>query len=98
MPDSDTDPRMMRAQQDADTPETVPVEEGRREDEASDSDVASGRERRAAIAGQAADEEQMEAILRQNRQARPSAVDAGTGTAGGSRKSLVRHGRSLLGG
>lgn len=98
MADTDTDPRMMRAQQDGDTPETIPVEEGRRQDEASDSDAASGRERRAAIAGQGSDEEQMEAILRQNRQSPPSAADTGTGSRGTFRKSLVRHGRSLLGG
>ncbi len=95
MPDFDTDPKMMREQQNADTPEDITRSEHRRE--LADSDRESGRQREDAIAGKGDGEEQMEAILRQNREGR----DAGEGTsakAGHPKKGLVRRGRSLLGG
>ena len=95
MPDFDTDPKMMREQQNADTPEDITRGERRRE--ATDSDAESARERQEAIAGKGDGEEQMEAILRQNRN------ESGPNTsssveAGHPKKGLVRRGRSLLGG
>lgn len=95
MPDFDTDPRMMREQQNMDTPEDITRGEERRE--AADSDAKSHHQRQDAIAGRGDGEEQMEAILRQNREA--GASDAGASAKPGHpKKGLVRGGRSLLGG
>ncbi|MCE7029868.1 hypothetical protein [Jiella avicenniae] len=95
MPDFDTDSKMMREQQNRDTPEDVTRGDAR--PEAADSDDASSRERRAAISGGGDGEEQMEAILRQNRQ-ETGASEGSTAKAGHPKKGLVRRGRSLLGG
>ena len=95
MPDFDTDPKMMREQQNRDTPEDLTRGEGRRE--AADSDADSRRQRREAIAGKGDGEEQMEAILRQNRQVGRSG-EGSAAQAGHPKKGLVRRGRSLLGG
>ncbi|MBO0902370.1 hypothetical protein [Jiella sonneratiae] len=98
MPDLDTDPTLVRDQQDRDTPQQI-GSEGRRK-EAGDSDAESGEARRAAIRGEGAGgREQMDAILKQNRDGGGSAgAKDGTGTSSRSLRGLVRKGRSLLGG
>ena len=97
MPDLDTDPKMMRKQQDCDTPQAIDHQDGTARSEKGDTDSESGRDRRAAIAGEGPREEQMEAILRQNggesagkKHEVPASQDAHP------RKGLARSGRSRL--
>lgn len=92
---SDTDSKMMREQQNADTPQDITRGDRRRE--AADSDARSARARQDAISGKGEGEEQMEAILRQNREESGPSTRS-SANPGHPRKGLVRRGRSLLGG
>lgn len=100
MPDLDTDPSMMREQQDRDTPQSI-GEDTSRAGESSDSDAGSREAREAAKAGSASES---------GPRTQAAAGENGQATSGGRydiasmRKaalarsaSLVRKGRSLLG-
>ncbi|MCQ0988128.1 hypothetical protein [Jiella marina] len=94
MPEFDTDPKMMREQQDKDTPEEISRDETARRSDASDSDFESKKQREAALAGEGVDEEQMASILRQNQQPndKPTPAEAESEEGHG----LARSGRSRL--
>lgn len=100
MPDLNPDPKLMRGQQDKDTPERIAPDETHAPANRTDSDAASQRARESAKAGVAPNsQEQMASIFEQNGGAEnetvvepdPSTVqdDADSG--------LARKGRSLLG-
>ncbi|MBP0615178.1 hypothetical protein [Jiella mangrovi] len=96
MPDLDTDPKMMREQQDRDTKENAGEKDGARRQ--ADSDAQSAAERQAALEGEGgSQEDQMDAILRQNG-AKEGSSKPESAEPGHPKKGLVRRGRSLLGG
>lgn len=100
MPDLDTDPSMMREQQDLDTPQSIGTDTSPAR-ESSDSDAGSRADREAAKAGSAARPKEM--TPRTDRGDGPAqaagrydiAVMRKAALARGA--SLVRKGRSLLG-
>ncbi|MEX6507080.1 hypothetical protein [Jiella sp. M17.18] len=101
MADSDTDPKMMRAQQDRDTPEHIARDETAPRREAGDTDAASAADRERALAGGTANSvDQMDAILGANRAghgAQATAADEAEAEGEASGKAgLVRSGRSRL--
>ena len=100
MPDLNPDPKLMRDQQDKDTPERIAPDETHAAAGRSDSDAASQRDRESAKAGVAPNgKEQMASIFEQNGGKDGDAVvepdpAGGQDNAGGG---LARNGRSLLG-
>lgn len=97
---TDTDSKMMRAQQNKDARQTIEPDETHPRPQAHDSDAASGRDRDAAAAGTAdVSQDQMDAIFAENKHggkdapgaARPAAAPANGG------RGLAGKGRSLLG-
>ena len=100
MADQNPDPKMMRAQQDRDTPEHIAPDETRASAGHSDSDAASRRDRESAKAGLAPNgQEQMASILEQNGgDASDRSVEPDHGSAtDAADKGLARRDRSLLG-
>ena len=109
MPDLNTDPKMMRDQQDKDTPQHIDEDETHGGPERSDSDPRSGAERESARDGKLpASSNQQDAIFQQNRACAAHEAtgddDAGADVDDKSRdgsghdgSGLVRKGRSLLG-
>ena len=96
MADLSTEPKMMRSQQDKDTPETISEDELAPRKEARDSDEASGRDRELSKTGEATyANEQMNSIFEQNGGGGTKvAPDEAAATDG--RQGLVRSGRSRL--
>lgn len=100
MPDLDTDPSIMREQQDRDTPQSI-GDDTPRAGESSDSDARSRADREAAKAGLATRPKEATPVTDRQDQPVPSA--AGHDIASMSKAalargaSLVRKGRSLLG-
>lgn len=105
----DTDPKTMRRQQDRDTPQDIQPDETAARGEASDSDTESRRAREAAKRGEARQaNEAMDEVFNENRRPENSgevaestfledaATDGNTSLVRDA--SLVRKGRSLLGG
>ncbi|MCB8840112.1 hypothetical protein [Aurantimonas sp. VKM B-3413] len=103
MPDFDTDPKMMREQQDKDTPEHLARDETLAHPGASDSDAASRDDRRKALrTGTGDSTAQMDAILDANHAeagagGTPSGEDEEAAEKSAShRAGLARSGRSRL--
>jgi general stress protein YciG len=99
MSDNSPDPKLMRGQQDKDTPQHIALDETQRPSGRSDSDAESRRERESANAGQAPnDKEQMASILEQNggTQGDTAVKPDEAATAGETGGGLARKGRSLL--
>lgn len=94
MPELDTDPKMMRAQQNKDAREAVDQPGAKRD--ASDSDARSAEERKVAIAGKPAGQT-TGASLHQNHRVADE-PDGEAAEAGDDRGGLARPGRSRLGG
>ena len=96
----DTDSRMMREQQNQDSASTIEADENEGTRAPSDLDAQSRVAREAAKAGRITDEDQQDAVLRQNR-ARIEASHGETETSGKPEPdfeaSLARRDRSLLG-
>ncbi|MEF2551940.1 hypothetical protein VQ042_11310 [Aurantimonas sp. A2-1-M11] len=101
MTQSDTDSKMMREQQDRDTPQHMASDGTRKPGERSDLDASSKADREAAKNGTAPEgKEQMEAIFEANQKAKPAdqaeedmLADAATDAQAG----LARPNRSILG-
>lgn len=100
----DTDPKMMRGQQDKDTPETIEADERAAKTGRSDLDAASRRDREAAKAPEGEDaasaNETMDDVFNENRAAAGSGRTADRmmeDTATDGSASLAQTDRSLLG-
>ena len=102
MGDLDTDPKMMRAQQDKDAAETIAPDETREAPKAGDTDAVSGAARKAAIEGRFEDgRDPLDVVFEANR----AAVETGGETTERSpqertaaeKASLAQPGRSRLG-
>mgnify|MGYP001166396146 FL=1 len=99
MADLSTEPKMMRSQQDKDTPETISEDELAPRKEARDSDEASGRDRELSKTGEATyANEQMNSIFEQNGGGGTKVApdEAAEDAATDGRQGLVRSGRSRL--
>ena len=99
MADLSTEPKMMRSQQDKDTPETLSEDELAPRAEAQDSDATSGRDRELSKKGEATyANEQMNAIFEQNGGGGTKVApdEAAEDAATDGRQGLVRSGRSRL--
>ncbi len=100
MGDLDTDSKMMREQQNRDAPETIEADETERRRTASDLDREDRLAREAAGAGRTlTDEDQQDAVLRQNRER--VQASHGEGTEDGKPEpdfggGLARRDRSIL--
>lgn len=98
---TDTDSKMMRAQQNKDARQTIEPDETHPRPQAHDSDPASGRDRDAAVAGTAdVSQDQMDVIFNENKHGGEDPPEAGRSAAApkGGERGLAGKGRSLLGG
>ncbi|RFC66173.1 hypothetical protein DYI37_01505 [Fulvimarina endophytica] len=101
MPDLSTEPKMMRAQQDKDTPERIAEDETRPGAGRTDADAESARDREASKKGEARYEtEQQQAIFEGNQKSGTAKTDGKPQTAKRPEESgdhgLANEGRSLL--
>lgn len=97
---TDTDSKMMRAQQNKDARQTIEPDETHPATQAHDSDPASGKDREEALAGEAATaNDQMDAIFNGNKLGGDGALEADlfADAATDGKIGLARKGRSLLG-